>query len=278
MSEATDNIREILRHIYSLGPTPRSQLAQLTGLTEAAVSRISRKLIGADILREGGKLPKPGRVGRRLVELEFGKGAYVAAIGIRAYKQWVQVATLEGHALGQRTFQIDDTRDAKAVLERCCVELKDLISELRIPTRCVLGVSVAVVGVVDHLTGTVLTADALGWDRTDVAAFVQDRLELPVCVESFFNALNLLLNGLPQPSLENRNVAVIVVAMGIAASFIMNGQLLRGGAFGAGNGYRPQPAHAGGVQLPAQTCEWRLSAATTTATRSRLQRPVPAMQ
>ena len=59
------NRRAVVEEILCCGPLPRSEIAERTGLTNAAVSRITRNLVDTGIIKENMASPRPGgTVGR----------------------------------------------------------------------------------------------------------------------------------------------------------------------------------------------------------------------
>ncbi|MDH3580897.1 MAG: MarR family transcriptional regulator, partial [Hyphomicrobiales bacterium] len=73
----------VLRTIAAQAPVSRTQISRQTGLTGAAVSRITRELIEAGLVKEGDSIPTKGQVGRRNIRLELGdEGAFVLGIAL----------------------------------------------------------------------------------------------------------------------------------------------------------------------------------------------------
>lgn len=229
----TPNQRAVLRQLLVSGPTSRSEIALATGLTEAAVSRITRELIARGLIREGDKAAGNGP-GRRQVRLEFGSdGAFVVGLGITGYEQRITVANLQGGPVAARRLALASMKDRRRALEQFADEILRALDEGGISGAPVLGVGVAVAGTVDHRSGLVIDSPNLGWERLDLGGFLRARLRLPVYVDSLMNAMNLagagatVYSGMP-------NVLLVNVALGIGASVLADGRLVRGAAFGAG--------------------------------------------
>jgi predicted NBD/HSP70 family sugar kinase len=228
-----DNPRTILREIFVRGPSSRSDLAKATGLTGAAISRITRQLLDEGILLEGEKLEVTGKLGRKFVALTFGTDRYVVGIGVQAVSQWVEVANLQGHTVGRRSFAMTSVSDASAVLDRCAAEVEQILGEARIEKSKVFGVGVSVVGVVDIHTGTVIRAENLGWKNVPVTRILGERLGLPVYAENFLNSVMLASNSFAMRTRERHSV-LVVVSLGIGASILLNGKVVAGSKFAAG--------------------------------------------
>ncbi|MEQ8897725.1 MAG: ROK family protein [Roseovarius sp.] len=232
--ESTESVRAILREMYAHGAMARAELARETGLTESAVSRNTRRLVDNAVLMEGQRKRTPNQIGRRHTELTFGEGALVAGIGIRAFQQWVQISDLGGRVLCEALFTAPQVEAAESVLEQCARQLEDLAARNGIAREKIIGIGVAIVGVIDVEQGEVLRADNLSWGRVKVARIIEGLLGIPTMVDSYLNALNLLMNGLPRKDRQRRSVLLALVAVGIGSSLILDDTLIRGRSYSAG--------------------------------------------
>lgn len=229
----TANQRVVLRQLLLMGPTSRSEIAEATGLTEAAVSKITRELIERGMIAEGAKAPGSGP-GRRHVQLDFGaNGPCIVGIGITGYEQRIAVANMRGETQARRLIALSSMRDPARALAKLAAEVRDCLKAAGIAKDRVLGIGVAVAGTVDPREGRVVASPNLGWREVDVAARLGRDLGLPVRVESLMNAMNLaetgsaVYAGVP-------NILLVNVALGIGASMIAEGRIVRGAHFGAG--------------------------------------------
>lgn len=226
------NARAILRELLEKGPRSRSAIAQVTGLTETAVSRTAQRLIVEGVLVEGKQQAERSGPGRPSVELEFGSGFYVAGIGIRGYTQWVELRRLGGEPVVSEQFTCEDLTDPIAVLRRCCRELDALLRSRRVPRHRVLSVGVLIVGVVDPGTGTVLRAENLGWRRVEVKQILEELTDFPLTIDTMLNGMNL--QQCVQERAPAENSLLVSVALGIGASAIVDGRIMRGSGFAVG--------------------------------------------
>ena len=242
--DSTDTVRLILREMHAHGSIPRTQIAKLTNLNESSISRNTRLLINSGILVEGPKRKSEGRVGRRHTELNFGSGAVIACIGIRAYAQWVQLCDLGGNVLAEERFSMTDVSDQSAVLKRCSEALERLIANSGLTRDLVIGLSMALIGVVDVKHGVLLRAHTLGWKDVPIARLMRERHGLPTIVDSFINAHNLAINGLPRSDAGKTSALLVLAGVGLGSSLMVDGTLVHGSAFSAGQiGHVPVPGH-----------------------------------
>jgi predicted NBD/HSP70 family sugar kinase len=224
----------VLERLFRSGTVSRTVLSEATGLTPAAVSRITRELVDAGLVRElahGGAAPARGRP---QVDLELAAdGAYVIGIGIGAFEQWIRIADLRGDCISRKSVQLLDQPSARAALGLLVREIRALLALAKIPRKRVVGVGIASAGVVDRDRGLILESPNLGWREVPVARIVSDGLMLPVCVDSIHHALNLAEGALGNGAGIGDTV-LVNAAMGIGASVMEGGRIVRGRHSAAG--------------------------------------------
>lgn len=142
----------------------RAQVAAFTGLTKASVSSLVLDLLDAGIVREIGLNPQ-GERGRPGVGLELNPARGVMGMEINVDYISAGVMDLAGNLLLQELREQDNRT---ATPGSVAAALADLAAGLRGAAEArgvrVLGGGLAVPGLVDDQTGTVITAPNLGWD------------------------------------------------------------------------------------------------------------------
>jgi predicted NBD/HSP70 family sugar kinase len=237
----------VLRQVLRAKRISRSQIAGATGLTMGAVSRITQELIDARLLAPVGAHAPAGKPGRRFVELAPApNGGYVLGVDIEASVQHALIVDLAGQVLARQRLHFLRDGDPRASVERLARDLQRIIGRARIEPGRLFGVGVAAVGVVDPSEGTVIDSPIPGWHHVEVGQPLREALGLPVRVDSMLNALNLAEHryGLTR---GKRNVLLVHTTLGIGASFLADGAVVRGQGMQAG-----QIAHArvAGATLP----------------------------
>ncbi|HET7633180.1 MAG TPA: ROK family transcriptional regulator [Burkholderiales bacterium] len=237
----------VLRAIAANNGVSRTQLAQSTGLSLMAITRITRELIDAKLIAEGSKFPTGHFAGRQYTALEIRpSGAYVFGIAVSASNQCVALCDANGHILREATVRFDNLQDAERTISEMAGQVGHLIDAANIDRRRVLGIGVAISGFVDSPTGTIVSAPYLGWGRVELARVLEKLSGLPVVVENIANALNVAEVEVGVCS-GKRDVLLLRSATAIGASLIANGQVVRGASCRAGLvGYMPH-LHAGKV-------------------------------
>jgi predicted NBD/HSP70 family sugar kinase len=197
---ATDQLRRqntalLLRELRSSGPASRATLAQATGLAKATVSTIVADLCSRGVVREAddapataGDAPAARRLGRpgRPVALD---GSHLVALGLEVNVDYVAATVLDlaGRTVRQHR---EPLRDTVSHLERVAELARETCDLLREDGRRVLGVGVAVPGLVDQADGRVVTAPNLGWDDVPLRAVLSASLpdDCPLRVDNDANA------------------------------------------------------------------------------------------
>lgn len=230
------NLSLMLRLLAGAGPRSRADLAKVSGLTRATVSSLVAELIDRGLVRELG----PGaeqRIGRPATLLDL-DGAHVVTIGVEfsaAYTS-VQANDLSGVAVYERRRPITETsNDVESMVSILVNEINCAVHAAENGKRRVVGISVAVPGIVNSATGVVILAPFLGWRNVPLLALLAAELDTRVPL-AFDNEANLgalaeyrsgHLAGAP-------NLVYVLVSAGVGGGIVVGGNLVRGASGGAG--------------------------------------------
>jgi len=234
------NLSAIVRELHGRGPLSRSELVARTGLTRSAIRGLIGEFAAAELVAEERAAPAgaPGRPSP--VVRPRPQQAVVLALEISVDSLAAAVVGLGGKTLAH--VRVDRPRGHFAV-DEIVADLRELAEGVLTPARrgALVGVAVAVVGVVRRRDGFVSTAPNLGWrdvplgDRLAAAL----GLELPVRVanEADLGALVELRRGAARGA---DDVLFIQGEVGVGGGIIVDGQPLSGAAGFAGEiGHMP---------------------------------------
>jgi len=226
------NREQILRFIANNGSTTRSKLAEVTGLTLAAISRITRELLDAGLLIEGEHTYSSGRVGRREARLIINpEGAYVLAISLTANRRSVVLANAVGQVVSAADCDDLDPAKPHELLQGIAGRAKTLAYDAEINLGRLLGGGVSA-AVSEGSTQELITSDPLGWQAIPVRSILSEHLDLPVKVEHRASAiLRAELNQRDQ----SKDCYLINVALRTGASAFLDGRLNAPGSKGFGS-------------------------------------------
>ena len=251
------NRSRILTEIYRSPGITRRQLAQLTNLTEASLSRITKDLLSEGLLRTvkgQGESPKAerGTRGRPNVGLSLcSDGLYVLCLSLTAYEQKFSIIGATGERIGEEAIKGWPNVEPEDVLDQVSEYLSALRHRPGFKFDRLAGVSITVAGDVDTETGELLDAPSIGWKAYPLGERAQMTFGLPVSVQNIAIALHVAetpkTNGR-----DSQHSLMLHAGLGISASLVVKGMLSRGSEYerGIGNIIVERPAresHAPGA-------------------------------
>jgi predicted NBD/HSP70 family sugar kinase len=222
------NLGVVLRHVAAGGSLSRARVAADTGLTRGTVSSLVTELIELELLRETGETTSPRGVGRPGVELEVAD--VVVGVGLEVNVDYVAVSVedLTGAVRYDRRSYRDNRSSAPGpVLDRLAGAARTAIEAVERDGLRTIGVSVAVPGLVEEASGTVVFAPNLGWQDLPVAAELEERLGLPVHVENESN-LAALAEHWTGAAVEIEDFVCVFGEVGVGGGIVLGGRLFRG--------------------------------------------------
>ena len=243
----------VLRTMFRRGPLSRADLARETNLTRVTTSDLATDLLAEGLIEELGTRVDQGRVGKPATLLGVVPDARLTITLDLSDDERFRAALVDlaGKVLDRRTAERDD-RTGDAALDLARRLGADLAAAA---DRPLLGVGVGSPGVVDP-RGTVLEAPNRGWHGVDLASALHDTLGVPVHVANDANAAALGELGLagrrdatgphvdgdsddgadgdPDDGHAARSLLVVKVGQGVGAGLVLDGHLVLGDRFAAG--------------------------------------------
>jgi predicted NBD/HSP70 family sugar kinase len=233
------NLSRTLSFLRDHGPRPRAGIAASTGLHKATVSSLIDELLERRLVMETG-LAHSGVAGRpgRVVALD---GASVGALGLEINVDYIAVhgTDLASRVLVERRISFDAMGSGP---DRCLSMLTEVarqaITEMAAAGATVVGVSVAVPGLIDVGRGVVVYAPNLGWRHVPVATRLAAELrahlpgslrdvDLPVLVGNDAN-LAAVAEYRSGVAAGTADLVYLTGEVGVGGGVIVDGNLLRG--------------------------------------------------
>jgi glucokinase-like ROK family protein len=205
----------------------RAELAGVTGLTQAAISKIVADLIAIGLVVEEGQSVSAG--GRPPVRLTINAEAtYV--IGIDLARSGIQgvLVDLNGQirhrvAVGSRLAEAADV-----TLERLTILTAELLSWAQTHDRQIAGIGIGAPGPLNARDGVILAPPNFPlWRNVPVRQIMEQRFGLPVWLDNDANA-QALAEGRFGAGQGLRSFIYIAVGTGVGAGLVINGTLHRG--------------------------------------------------
>jgi predicted NBD/HSP70 family sugar kinase len=217
----------ILRLVRDGGPISRAEIAKRTKLSLPAVLKIVDGLVQDGYLRESGEGTSTGGRPPRLVEIDP-EGAFAVGIELTPDRFRVGLADLSYVLRVEKEAQIDAVSGYQTILGQLVSTTQRVLSESSVRQDRVLGVGVAVPGLVQSDTGTVVVAANLaGWTNIPLAKDLSHALGLPVIIENDARACALaeLWHGRRSGM---RHFMSVDVEVGVGAGIVLNRELYNG--------------------------------------------------
>lgn len=229
----TTNQRRLLA-ILGKTPATRSELAKMTGLSPATVTNLTRDLISLGLVRESERLESIG--GRPPVLLEFNPNAG-KAVGIRISRTQLQAGLVN---LGGKVINYIErplsSYTPKVVMEGMAVIIREVCAGESVDLSELVGVGVAVPGIVQEEEGLVSLSTVLNWREVPLGKELQECLGVPVVVQRNGNASALaeayLGLDVVQPDLLYIHLGDGIGAGIVLSGYTHSGQMGRAGEIG----------------------------------------------
>ncbi|WP_307820256.1 ROK family transcriptional regulator [Streptomyces sp. MC1] len=237
----------------------RLELAERTGLTPQAVSKITARLRAQGLAAEAGRRASTGGKPRTVLRLVPEAGH---AVGVHLDRDELRVVLvdLDGAVVGERRGELDLGAGAEAVLGAVCGAVREVVgglgggggAEAGAGTRIgvgatgasgaglagvgsLLGVGVALPGPLDHVNGVLHRVTGFPeWDGFPLRDALAERLGVPVVVDKDTNAAALGLAVGGEEGAAGRSFAYLHLGTGLGAGLVIDGSVHRGARTGAG--------------------------------------------
>ncbi|WP_428836622.1 ROK family transcriptional regulator [Streptomyces bangladeshensis] len=236
----------------------RLELAERTGLTPQAVSKITARLREQGLAAEAGRRASTGGKPRTVLRLVPEAGH---AVGVHLDRDELRVVLvdLDGAVVGERCEELDLGAGAEAVLGAVCGAVRGVAERLGRGTGAaeggsgvaeggagtgsgvlagvgsLVGVGVALPGPLDHAHGVLHRVTGFPeWDGFPLRDALAERLGVPVVVDKDTNAAALGLAAGGEEGAAGGSFAYLHLGTGLGAGLVIGGTVHRGARTGAG--------------------------------------------
>ncbi|WP_458135283.1 ROK family protein [Komagataeibacter sp. NFXK3] len=220
----------VLRTISTLGPVSRTQLVEITGLSKATMSALTRELLDRNILCERELVFGQGRpsilLGLNAVSVCF------AGVSMQSDPSIILLTDLLGEIIAHKEFV--RASDPETCIENIERGIRELVAQAGDRAGPLGGVGIAIPGFVARDRRLCYRSVVLEWRNVDIVTPLEKRLGVPVFAENDANALIQgehlfgIMRDCPDFSM------IIVGDGGIGCAHIVDGKLHRGFQGGAG--------------------------------------------
>jgi glucokinase-like ROK family protein len=229
------NLRAILQMLLRYQPVSRAHLVELTGLSSTTITNLISELLDQGVVAEDGVSPlgqrgagRPRTLLRLVPEARHAIGIHIGVGSVR-----VAVADLHAQLSSPLTLAHPLEHTPEEVLGETVPLVRQAINQSGVAPQTIVGVGVGASGLVNPHTGVNVMAPNLGWRDVPIRDWLAEHLDLPVVVDNNARAMALgeAMFGAGQGV---HALAFVYARIGVGAGFVVDGQLFRGSAAGAG--------------------------------------------
>ena len=222
----------VIEALLQSGPMSRSVLAEQTRLGRSALTEISEALLQAGILHEAAVVRNNLGKGRpsTLLSVNAERG-YFVGVDIAETPSLMVLTNLLGDVVSE--CEIPGKDGPEEVADSIQQGIRRLISSEKKSTKQILGLGIALSGVVAHDKGICIHSSALGWHNVPIADIVGQATGIPTYVDNDANAA-AIAEKLFGKARESKNFSIITLGARVGCAHYIRGRLYRGHDGGAG--------------------------------------------
>jgi predicted NBD/HSP70 family sugar kinase len=223
----------LLSKIYLDGPLSRQELTQLTSLSAASVSTLVAEFLEEGLVEEAGSVESDGGRPRVLLRAAPGYG-YVIGVDVGETRVTVELFDMSMAALGKADYPIEQASLTPEMMIGHVIEgINAVIAQSDLDSDSVLGIGIAVPGVVDQGEDGLVHAQSLGWDGVPVRAMLGERTKIPIHVDNGAKTLGQaeMWFGAGRGA---QHAVIALVGSGVGAAVVAGGASYRGARSSAG--------------------------------------------
>lgn len=225
-SQATvseSNRSRILQHLYHNGISSRAQIAKALGLTPAAITKITARLLEAGIITETGDFE--GSKNRRSIGLTLDVTRF-HVVGVKFARSLVEIGLFD--LAGNRISLEDLPTVSEDTIPATLVTIRDHVNRLIASDDAIVAVGIAVPGPYLRDQGrTAVVSSMTSWRSVNFRAEFADAFPVPVYIEQDARA-GALAQYLFDRHSTCENLAYYLMGEGVGLGVINNGQLING--------------------------------------------------
>lgn len=217
----------LLTSIYRDGPLSRYELGHRTSLSAASVSNLVGELLDEGVVEEAGSVESDGGRPRVLLRVAPAFG-YVAGAEVGETRVRVELFDLAMNVLATKVYPIETAKPAPALAVKYVLAgLAEVLAEADVSSDRVIGLGVAVAGIVEGPADAVVHAQTLGWDAVPFGAMLAAETEIPIQVDNGANTLGQaeMWFGAGRGATD---AVVALVGSGVGAALVTGGSSYRG--------------------------------------------------
>src|SRR3984957_12057357 len=228
-----NNRSRALWQVFLNGPLTRQEVGTVAGLSPATVSNLVAALVAEGVVVEVGLEDSNGGRPRGLLQVNPGYG-YVIGVDVGETAFLVELFDF-GLNLRARHASVTDMTvlDPEDAVSHIVEGIEAVIAEAAVEPGSILGVGVAVPGLVEHRGDAVVHGQSVGWHAVPLEAMLRDRTGLPILVDNGAKTLGQAERWFGAAR-GTDNAVIVLLGIGVGTCIVSNGQVYRGATSSAG--------------------------------------------
>ena len=223
---AMANRHNILDCILNEAPINKTAIARRVGLSVPSVMKTVDRFIEQGLVRSVGKGQSSGGKPPELLE-PIADAYYAVGVDVGRIQLKAVLVDLAGNIISRKSIPTGNTLPEPALIERICVLVDRLLSDLHTDRNKLLGIGVGMPGLIDAENGFVIFSPDFSWEGVPLRAMFSERLPYHVLVE---NANMAMARGefAMGAGRGAENALYINIGHGIGGAFVQSREVYRG--------------------------------------------------
>lgn len=222
----------VIEKIRKQGPISRIELSKITKLGLSTITKIIDELAENNLVFEVGEADSTG--GRRPKLLEFNHD-YGYTIGVKIMQDHVIIAVtnLKAKILHKIEKFFNKGEMASHIIIMIKEGIQSILSEMQLSQEKLLGIGIAVSGLVNRDDGSVIRSSLLGWENIRLIDKLMEEFRVPIYIDNDVNAYTYAEICMGYGKKHN-NFICLSIGDGIGASIVIDREIYVGEFGGAG--------------------------------------------
>jgi predicted NBD/HSP70 family sugar kinase len=219
------NIGALFEAVLTRGPLSRRDVARLTGMSAASVTKLVRPLIDHGYVVENDR--EADGPGRPQIPLQVAASRHLA-LGVKLMPNELVGVVADLHAEVQSSHRVRLARtNPQAVVDGITELSATLLDRLPDASSRLLGIGVGVSGHVDGASGVLRHSPLLNWTDVPLRRLIVERMNMPAVIENDVNTLAVAEQWFG-PGSGFDSFAVVTVGAGVGCGLVINNRLWQG--------------------------------------------------
>lgn len=222
----------VIHEIRAHGPVSRSEISKRLNLVQSTITKICEDLMEQNMIFSIGEQQSTG--GRKAINLVFNNNyGYTIAVKIEDYQILFALTNLKPLFIQTNSVCFDKHASFEEIEDLLVAGIEQMKTVAEAKGYRLLGIGIAVSGVVDQANGVLTSSSLLGWKDIRFRELLEPLFGLPVQIDNDLNCYTLAQARFGHGR-EDSNFICMTIGEGIGAGIVIDNQIYRGAIGGAG--------------------------------------------